>query len=99
MRRDSTVAIDGKDYEVDGAHLAGRVVNLCRCLVDLTEMPWVELEGRRINVHPVDPVKNSRRRRKPRSPTGPAPLHSAFDPPKALLDKTLGRRPRAGGES
>jgi len=38
VRRDSTVAIDGTDYEVDGAHLAGRIVNLCRCLVDLSEL-------------------------------------------------------------
>jgi putative transposase len=99
VRRDSTVAIAGKDYEVDGAHLAGRIVNLCRCLVDLTEMPWVELEGRRIDVHPVDAVKNSRRPRRHRPPEGSAPLHPAFDPPKALLDKALGRRPRQGGES
>ncbi len=99
VRRDSTVAIDGKDYEVDGAHLAGRVVNLCRCLVDLNELPWVELEGRRIDVHPVDPVKNSRRRRARKPSDCPAPRHSAFDPPKALLDKTLGRRPHPRGES
>jgi hypothetical protein len=26
VRRDSTVSIGGKDYEVDGAHLAGRLV-------------------------------------------------------------------------
>jgi transposase InsO family protein len=99
VRRDSTVAIGGKDYEVDGAHLAGRIVSLCRCLVDLNEMPWVELEGRRIEVHPVDAVKNSRRRRR-RMPDGEAaPRHSAFDPPKALLDKALGRRREKGGES
>ena len=98
VRRDSTVAIGGKDYEVDGAHLAGRMVNLCRCLVDLTEMPWVEFEGRRIDVHPVDAVKNSRRRRR-RTRIDATPLHPAFDPPKALLARALGRRPRNGGES
>lgn len=99
VRRDSTVAIDGTDYEVDGAHLAGRIVNLCRCLVDLSELPWVEFDGRRLDVHPVDAVKNSRRRRSRRRPDEAVPLHSAFDPPRALLDKALGRRPRKGGES
>jgi transposase InsO family protein len=99
VRRDSTVAIGGKDYEVDGAHLAGRIVSLCRCLVDLDEMPWVELEGRRIEVHPVDAVKNSRRRRRRLQDGDAAPPHSAFDPPKALLDKALGRRRTKGGES
>lgn len=99
VRRDSTVPIGGRDYEVDGAHLAGRMVNLCRCLVDLDELPWIELEGRRLEVHPVDPVKNSRRPRRRMKPGEAAPTHSAFDPPKALLDKALGRKPRKGGES
>lgn len=99
VRRDSTVAINGMDYEVDGAHLAGRIVNLCRCLVDLAELPWVEFEGRRVDVHPVDAVKNARRPRRRIRPDEAAPLHPAFNPPRALLDKALGRRPRKGGES
>jgi hypothetical protein len=78
VRRDSTVSIDGKDYEVDGAHLAGRLVMLCRCLVDLSELPWVEFEGRRLAVHPVDPVKNARRRR--RAPN-PVPVSVTIVPP------------------
>lgn len=94
VRRDSTVAIDGVDYELDGAHLAGRLVFLCRCLVDLTELPWVEFEGRRLEVHPVDPVKNSRRRRQRRKSAEAAPSHPAFNPPKALLDRALGRHPK-----
>ncbi len=99
VRRDSTVAIDGTDYEVDGAHLSGRIVSLCRCLVDIAETPWVEFEGRRIDVHPVDAVKNSRRPRRRIRPDEAAPRHTAFDPPKALLDKALGRRNRKGGKS
>lgn len=103
VRRDTTVRIGGKDYELDGGHLAGRIVNLCRCLVDLEELPWVEFEGKRLEVHPVDPVKNSRRkrplRRKPHHDES-VPRHPAFDPPKALLDRALGRRPRGErGES
>ena len=74
---------------------------LCRCLVDLSELPWVEFEGRRLEVHPVDPLKNAKRPRRAPSPEA-APLHSAFDPPKALLDIAVGRRPahwRKGGTS
>ena len=96
VRRDSTVSIGGKDYEVDGAHLAGRIVMLCRCLVDLAETPWVEFETRRIEVRPVDAVKNARRAR--RRTAEACPVHSAFDPPKALLDKATGRRPVKGGD-
>jgi putative transposase len=91
VRRDTTVRIGGKDYELDGAHLAGRIVTLCRCLVDLSETPWVEFEGRRLEVHPVDPVKNAKRPR--RQVRDAVPEHPAFNPPKALLDKAAGRRP------
>jgi hypothetical protein len=50
-------------------------------------------------VHPVDAVKNARRPRAQRRAAfdETAPRHSAFDPPKALLDKATGKRP--GGES
>jgi transposase InsO family protein len=98
VRRDTTVRIGGKDYELDGAHLAGRIVTLCRCLVDVAEVPWVEFEGRRLEVHPVDPVKNAKR---PRRPVRDAvPEHPAFNPPQALLDKAVGRRPaRNGGDA
>lgn len=99
VRRDCTVAIGGKDYELDGGHLAGRIVTLCRCLVDVSEPPWVEFEGRRLEVHPVDAIKNARRPRRLRKFDESLPPHPAFDPPQALLDKALGRRPKKDGES
>jgi transposase InsO family protein len=101
VRGDSTVTIGGKVYELDGAHLAGRIVSLCRCLVDLSEAPWVEFEGKRLEVHPVDPVKNARRVRKTRKPAydESVPAHPAFNPPKAALDKLLGKKSSGqGGE-
>jgi hypothetical protein len=58
----------------------------------------VEFETRRIDVRPVDAVKNARRARRRRTVEA-APLHPAFDPPKALLDKATGRRVEKGGES
>jgi putative transposase len=95
VRRDTTVSLQGVDYEMDAGHLAGRVVTLCHCLVDAQEAPWVEHEGQRLALHPVDPVLNSRRERPRRRPhlDETAPRHTAFDPPRALLDKALGRRP------
>lgn len=95
VRRDTTVSLGGEDYEMDAGHLAGRVVTLCRCLVDTQETPWVEHEGQRIALHPVDPVRNSRRSRPWRRPhlDETAPRHPAFDPPRALLDKATGRPP------
>jgi hypothetical protein len=46
VRRDTTVSFGGEDYEMDAGHLAGRVVTLCRCLVDVQQAPWVEHEDR-----------------------------------------------------
>jgi hypothetical protein len=102
VRRDTTVSIAGRDYELDAGHLAGRIVTLCRCLVDLSETPWVEYEGKRLELHPVDAVKNARRARPPRLPAldESAPSHPAFDPPKALLDRATGKRAgKKGGAS
>ena len=97
VRRDTTVTSGGKAYELDAGHLAGRLVTLCRCLVDLDEAPWVEVESRRFDLHPVDAVKNFRRKR-PLRKSAPAakgePPH--FDPAGALLDKAAGRKPRRG---
>lgn len=97
VRRDTTVPVDGKDYELAQGHLAGRIVLICRCLVDVTEPPWVEFEGRRYALHPVDAVKNSRRKRRVRKHLDESlPRHTAFDPPRALLEKATGKRPQEG---
>lgn len=100
VRRDTSVRIAGRDWELEAGHLVGRIVTLCQCMVDLSEKPWVEYEGRRYEVHPVNPVHNSRRERPWRKPhlDESAPLPPAFDPPKALLDKALGKRPEHPSE-
>ncbi len=98
VRRDSTVSVDGSLYEIDGAFLAGQLVTAARCLVDLSEPPWVEYGKKWFPLHPVDPVGNSRRRRKDveAKSTG-EPVD--FDPPRALLDRAVGRTPRGGSEN
>lgn len=101
VRRDSTLSVAGIDYEIDQSYLCGRVVTVVRCLVDDTEPPYVEHEGKRLTLHPVDPVKNSRRKRAP-LPAQPQPGSVGslpFDPPGALLDRWAGRLPNSKKES
>lgn len=87
VRKDSTVAVDGIDWEIDQGFLSGRLVTVGRCLLDRPPAPWVEHEGKRLTLHRVDPTKNGRRRREPRiadaKPTTP------FDPAGALLAEPL----------
>ena len=97
VRRDSTIPMDGTDWETDLHFLAGKLVTVHRCLVNPDEPPWLEHEGRVHVLHPVNPKANALR---PRSPscldtTHPARKPVPFDPPKALLDRALGRKPGA----
>jgi putative transposase len=93
VRRDTTVSIDGVVWELDQGYLAGRIVTVGRCLADPSIAPWVEHEGKRLELRPVDPVKNARAKRQPRRPglEVPATKTTPFDPPGALLDKAAGR--------
>lgn len=95
VRRDSTVPLDGEDWELDQGFLAGQLVTVARCLVDPSEVPWVEHDDKRLPLHTLDPIRNARRRRKEVGVSaGPKlPGKVAFDPPRALLDKAVGRAP------
>jgi transposase InsO family protein len=88
VRRDTTVSIAGQDWELDQGFLAGRLVVVARCLVEPTEPPWIEYEGKRFALHPVDPVANARRPRPPRRTQVEATLRGPipFDPAGALVD-------------
>ena len=92
VRGDSTVPMDGEDWETALGFLARKLVTVSRCMVDPAEPPWIEHEGKRHALHPVDPCKNAHRA--PRSRVcldSPHEARTAFDPPSALLDKALGR--------
>lgn len=93
VRRDSTLAMDGQDWETDLGFLAGRLVTLGRCLVEPDEPRWIEHEAHRHPLHPVDPVHNSRRRRSVCCKDAAHPARVPFDPPKAVLDRAVGRQP------
>jgi hypothetical protein len=99
VRRDTTLPLEGTDWELDQGFLAGRMVMVARCLVDINEAPWVEHEGKVLPLHPVDPAKNAHRKRPPRggghASTASRPV--PFDPPSVLLDRAVGRNPSPQG--
>ena len=97
VRADTTVSVDGQDWELDQGFLAGRVVTVGRSLLD--GLPWVEHEGKALPLHLVDPKANAHRRRPPRRPGAPeAKPITPFDPVGALLDRASGRRPGEGDD-
>jgi transposase InsO family protein len=91
VRRDSTLAMDGEDWETDLHFLAGRLVTVSRCMVDPEEPPYIEHEGKRSLLHKVDPVANARRPRSPSLRDTPHEARVSFDPTRAMLDAELGR--------
>ena len=97
IRGDGTVSIGGQDWELVDGWLAGTQLTIARSFVDLHRAPWVEHEGRRLQLRLVDPVANSTRRRTPskRKHTGIDAVD--FDPNRVRVDALLGRRPNGGG--
>jgi putative transposase len=63
------------------------LVTVAHCHVLPGESPWVEHEGKRLVLHPLDAIKNARRKRPARGgPVAPKPTRPTdFDPPRALL--------------
>ena len=93
VRRDNTLAMDGSDWETSLHFLAGRLVTVARSFVDPDAPPWIEHEGKAHPLAPVDPVKNGRRARSPMCLDQTHPARVPFDPPKALVDRAVGRTP------
>jgi putative transposase len=92
VRRDTTVSVEGTVWELDQGFLAGRIVTIAWCLIDDPIAPWVEVDNKRLELHPVDPHANSRRRRPPRRDGAPIEKTGVrFDPPQVLLDRAAGR--------
>jgi type II secretory pathway predicted ATPase ExeA len=51
--------MDGQNWETNLHFLARRLVTVSRCLVNPDEAPWMEHEGKKYELHLVDPVLNS----------------------------------------
>ena len=89
VRNDTTIAIDGTDWELDQGFLAGRVVVVGRNLVNPDDPPWVEYEGQRLQLHPVDPIRNARRKRPPKKAAAAPPAKPIpFEPNRAIANQT-----------
>lgn len=91
VRRDSTLPMDGDDWETDLGFLAGQLVTVHRCMVDPIEPPWIEHEGRMHLLRPVDPIRNAHRARSKDCLDEVHESKVPFDPPGALLDQAMGR--------
>lgn len=81
LRRDTTVSVLGRVYELEQGFLAGRVVDVVYSHLDDPPRPEVEYEDKRYPLTLVDPVANSRRARPARFAPGTissSPV--AFDP-------------------
>ncbi len=89
IKRDNTLKVDGETFELDQGFLAGRNVTVVRCRLDAPAKPWVEHDGRRFELHPVDPQANAKRGRKKLRPTKTT---VDFDPSTAILNKALSRK-------
>jgi transposase InsO family protein len=94
VRRDSTLSMDGEDWETDLHFLAGRLVTVSRCMVDPEEPPYIEHENKRHPLHKVNPIANASRPRSPSNRDAAHPARVAFDPTTTMLDQQLGRRRR-----
>jgi hypothetical protein len=95
VRRDTTISVEGTTYELDRGWLAGRTIEVSWSALDDRPVPWAEYEGKRYDLHVVDPTRNASRARPQRHETPETPEREVvFDPPKALLDRALGRNPQ-----
>ncbi len=96
VRKDGTVDLDGRVWQLDQGFLAGRVVTVVAAHAGLAGDPVAVHDGHRYPLRPADPVAASRtrRRRRGQAPTPTIP----FDPAGALLDRAAGRPPRHRGK-
>jgi len=100
VRRDTTITIEGLEFELDQGFLAGQLITAAWCPLDEPLAPWAELHGKHFSLHPVDRIANARRHRPPRRPdTSQTPRPTGFDPNRPLLEKAVGRDPARRGES
>ena len=91
VRRDTTVKLNGCELELDQGFLAGRLVTVAYSLVG-DDPPWVEHDGKRYALRPVDAVANSKKKRRRDEPESSPSV--PFDPAGALLDRSAGRPAR-----
>jgi len=98
VRTDGTVDVGGVTFETRAGFLAGKLVTVARSLLDVSTQPWIEHEGERYLLGPVNPEENARRKKEGPMASRPRQgLDVPFDPPGALLDALLKRDPNGEG--
>lgn len=97
VRRDSTLSLEGIEWQVAAGFLAGQLVTVAHVPIERPLRPWIEHDDQVYTLEVVDPRANARTPRLHAPPQCEGPPRD-FDPAGALLDLQLGRGPR-GGES
>ena len=98
VRTDGTVDVGGVTFETRAGFLAGKLVTIARSLLDVSTHPWLEYEGARYLLGPVNPEENARRKKEGPMANRPRQgLDVPFDPTAALLDALLKRGPHDDG--
>ena len=98
VRKDSTLSHQGLIWELEQTFLAGQTVTVACCRLDHPPAPWVEYQGKRFSLRPLDRAANGRRRRKRTRPSKPASDKTNFDPATARLRAALGATTLKGGD-
>jgi len=101
VSNDNVVSLDGVPWELDQGFLAGQIITVAHCFATPKGPPWVEHEGKRLALHPLDPVKNARRKRlRLKSPALAAARRPVdFNPVRALLAPPQGSGASSEGEA
>jgi hypothetical protein len=95
VSHDNLVRIDGVAWELDQGFLAGTKVTVVRSLLATAAPPVVELEGKLLPLHRVDPIHNAKRKRPPlraSEPQKPARPGVAWNPVNTLLKATKAKK-------
>lgn len=99
VRRDTTLSIEGAEFELDQGFLAGQLITAAWCPLDEPLQPWAELHGKRFPLHPVDRIANAHRKRPPRNPNDVQEKRTTdFDPNRSLLAKATGQASKYRGD-
>jgi len=95
VRKDSTLSFNNTRWETDQSHLAGKNVTVVTPALSLGRKdprPWIEIEGQKHRLTPVDPVANGKRSRKKVQNKNTSAKTVRFEPAEVVLDATMKRK-------
>jgi hypothetical protein len=95
VRKDSTLSLEGTEWQVAAGFLAGQLVTVAHVPIERPLRPWIEHDDQIYPLEVVDPRANAKTPRLHVPPEREGPPRD-FDPAGALLDLHVGRAPRGG---